>query len=44
MSSVFWDTILFIHLFESYGALSERVIRLRRATRQTFFYWESIMC
>jgi predicted nucleic acid-binding protein len=31
MSRVFWDTNLFIYLFESHGALSERVTELRRA-------------
>ena len=29
MSRVFWDTNLFIYLFEDYGALSESVARLR---------------
>ena len=31
MSRVFWDTNLFIYLFEGYGNLSERVISLRHA-------------
>jgi predicted nucleic acid-binding protein len=30
MSRVFWDTNLFIYLFEGYGQLSERVDLLRR--------------
>jgi predicted nucleic acid-binding protein len=29
MSRVFWDTNLFIYLFEDYGALSNAVVRLR---------------
>jgi uncharacterized protein len=29
VSRVFWDTNLFIYLFEDYGALSESVVRLR---------------
>src|SRR6266851_2164411 len=29
MSRVFWDTNLFIYLFEDYGALSKAVARLR---------------
>jgi predicted nucleic acid-binding protein len=31
MSRVFWDTNLFIYLFEGYGNLSKRVISLREA-------------
>jgi predicted nucleic acid-binding protein len=31
MSRVFWDTNLFIYLFEDYGKLSERVVALRHA-------------
>jgi predicted nucleic acid-binding protein len=31
MSRVFWDTNLFIYLFESYGSLSQRVVDVRRA-------------
>ena len=31
MSRVFWDTNLFVYLFEGYGNLSERVINLRQA-------------
>lgn len=31
MSRVFWDTNLFIYLFEDYGGFSERVRDLRRA-------------
>jgi predicted nucleic acid-binding protein len=31
MSRVFWDTNLFIYLFEDYGQLSQRVSRLRRS-------------
>lgn len=31
MSRVFWDTNLFIYLFEGYGSLSERVRGLRQA-------------
>lgn len=31
MSRVFWDTNLFIYLFEGYGNLSKRVISLRQA-------------
>jgi predicted nucleic acid-binding protein len=31
MSRVFWDTNLFIYLFEGYGSFSERVRDLRRA-------------
>ena len=30
MSRVFWDTNLFIYLFESYGSLSRRVVDVRR--------------
>ncbi|MGH9378627.1 MAG: type II toxin-antitoxin system VapC family toxin [Terriglobia bacterium] len=30
MSRVFWDTNLFIYLFEDYGELSQRVVDLRR--------------
>ena len=30
MSRVFWDTNLFIYLFEEYGELSERVAEIRR--------------
>ncbi|MGH9342392.1 MAG: type II toxin-antitoxin system VapC family toxin [Terriglobia bacterium] len=30
MSRVFWDTNLFIYLFEEYGELSKRVVDLRR--------------
>ncbi len=29
MSRVFWDTNLFIYLFEDYGPLSKAVVRLR---------------
>ena len=29
MSRIFWDTNLFIYLFEDYGALSKAVVRLR---------------
>ncbi|HLX82321.1 MAG TPA: type II toxin-antitoxin system VapC family toxin [Terriglobales bacterium] len=29
MSRVFWDTNLFIYLFEDYGALSQAVVQLR---------------
>ena len=31
MSRVFWDTNLFIYLFENYGSLGQRVKELRRA-------------
>lgn len=31
MSRIFWDTNLFIYLFEGYGPLSERTSQLRRA-------------
>jgi predicted nucleic acid-binding protein len=31
MSRVFWDTNLYIYLFERYGELSKRVERLRRS-------------
>ncbi len=31
MSRIFWDTNLYIYLFEDYGPLSKRVIRLRQA-------------
>lgn len=31
MSRIFWDTNLFIYLFENCGALSNRAIELRRA-------------
>jgi uncharacterized protein len=31
MSRVFWDTNLFIYLFENYGSLGKRVKELRRA-------------
>ncbi|MGH9430210.1 MAG: type II toxin-antitoxin system VapC family toxin [Terriglobia bacterium] len=31
MSRVFWDTNLFIYLFEGYGELSRRVVDLRRS-------------
>jgi uncharacterized protein len=31
MSRIFWDTNLFIYLFEGYGELSERVTALRQA-------------
>jgi len=31
LSRVFWDTNLFIYLFEGYGRLSQQVIDLRRA-------------
>ena len=31
MSRIFWDTNLFIYLFEDYGQLSKRVISLRRS-------------
>lgn len=31
MSRIFWDTNLFIYLLEGYGALSQRVMELRRA-------------
>ncbi|HEV2349209.1 MAG TPA: PIN domain-containing protein [Terriglobia bacterium] len=31
MSRVFWDTNLFIYLFENYGSLGRRVKELRRA-------------
>ncbi|HEV3254260.1 MAG TPA: type II toxin-antitoxin system VapC family toxin [Candidatus Acidoferrales bacterium] len=30
MSRVFWDTNLFIYLFEGYGPLAERVVALRQ--------------
>jgi predicted nucleic acid-binding protein len=30
MSRIFWDTNLFIYLFEDYGAHSEQVVQLRR--------------
>lgn len=30
MSRIFWDTNLFIYLFEGHGPLSERVVELRR--------------
>ncbi len=30
MSRIFWDTNLFIYLFEDYADLSERVVRLRQ--------------
>jgi predicted nucleic acid-binding protein len=31
MSRIFWDTNLFIYLFEDYGPLSSRVVSLRRS-------------
>jgi len=31
MSRVFWDTNLFVYLFEDYGALSKAVVQLRSA-------------
>jgi len=31
MSLIFWDTNLFIYLFESHGALHERVVSLRKS-------------
>lgn len=31
MSRVFWDTNLFIYLFENYGSLGQRVKKLRQA-------------
>lgn len=31
MSRIFWDTNLFIYLFEAYGSLSQRVVELRRS-------------
>ncbi len=31
MSRIFWDTNLFIYLFEDYGELSNRVGSLRRS-------------
>lgn len=31
MSLIFWDTNLFIYLFEGHGALHERVVNLRRS-------------
>ena len=31
MSRIFWDTNLFIYLFEEYGQLSKRVANLRRS-------------
>jgi len=31
MSRIFWDTNLFIYLFEDYGRLSKRVSRLRQS-------------
>jgi len=31
MSRIFWDSNLFIYLFEDYGELSERVVALRQA-------------
>jgi uncharacterized protein len=31
MSRIFWDTNLFIYLFEDYGEFSERVVELREA-------------
>lgn len=34
MSRIFWDTNLFIYLFEEYGELSERVQSLRRKMLQ----------
>jgi predicted nucleic acid-binding protein len=34
MSRIFWDTNLFIYLFEEYAELSERVKKLRRAMLQ----------
>ena len=34
MSRIFWDTNLFIYLFEGSGELSKRTIRLRRAMLQ----------
>ena len=30
MSRIFWDTNLFIYLFEDYGELSRRVVRIRQ--------------
>ncbi len=33
MSRIYWDTNLFIYLFEDYGQLSERVATLRRRMR-----------
>ncbi|MDE3179835.1 MAG: PIN domain-containing protein [Acidobacteriota bacterium] len=30
MSRIFWDTNIFIYLFESYGELSDRAVNLRR--------------
>lgn len=30
MSRIFWDTTLFVYLFEDYGDLTERVAELRR--------------
>lgn len=31
MSRIFWDTNLFIYLFEGYGSLSKRVVALRQS-------------
>lgn len=31
MSRIFWDTNLFIYLFEGYGSLSKRVLALRQS-------------
>ena len=33
MSRVFWDTNLFIYLFEGSGAMSQRVVQLRESMR-----------
>ena len=30
MSRIFWDTNLFIYLFEAYGPMHDRVVRLRQ--------------
>lgn len=40
MSRIFWDTNLFIYLFEDYGDLSERVVEMRErmlARRDTLY-------
>jgi predicted nucleic acid-binding protein len=34
MSRIFWDTNLFIYLFEDYGRLSERVVQVRKRMRE----------
>jgi|SRR5271170_7423939 predicted nucleic acid-binding protein len=31
MSRIFWDTNIFIYLFEDYGALSKRAVELRKS-------------